>query len=124
MIWVGALQTKGQLSRLEPYKKDVRVVTVYTHTFVLGNEKGLADDREDPFYTATGATPEEAEAAAHMVYLRATACTHDMKRTSPTLLECSHCGVQQRTPMHVSHQPEAKAKQKKPARLFGLFRAS
>ena len=121
MIWAGALQTRGELRRIEPCRGDVRVVTVYTHMFVLGKKNGRADDREHPFYTATGATPEEAEAAAHAIYLRARECTHRMARTSPTLLTCALCGVQQRTPLTAMPQTDTKAGPKKPVRLFGLF---
>lgn len=99
MIWVGALQKTGSMTKLEPFKGDVRAVTLYTHTFVMGGKNGLADDREDPFYTACAPTPEEAEAQAYAVYLRASACAHRMKRLSPMLMECPVCGVQQRTPL-------------------------
>lgn len=105
MIWVGALQKTGSFTKLEPYKGDVRAVTVHTHTFVLGGKNGLADDREDLFYTAAAQTPEEAEAQAHAVYLRAVACPHQMKRQSPMLLECPRCGVQQRTPLAKAEVP-------------------
>lgn len=106
MIWVGALQKTGSLSRLEPFEKDVRAVTVFTHTFVMGGQDGLADDREDPFFTASAATPEEAEAQAHAVYLKAISCSHNMKRRVPMLLECTMCGVQQRTTL--AHPAPAK----------------
>lgn len=99
MIWPGALQKTGQLSRLEPNGKDIRPVTVYTHTFVMGGADGRADDREHPFYTAEGQTPQEAEEQARAVYLKAVACTHRMAKKQPMLLECRLCGVQQRTPL-------------------------
>lgn len=129
MIWVGAIQKTGSLSRLEPFGKDVRAVTVYTHTFVLGGQDGLADDREDPFFTASAATPGEAEAQAHAVYLKAISCSHDMKRKAPMLLECCLCGVQQRTALAhpvpvVTPSAAVKGKGKKPQRggLFGWLR--
>lgn len=87
------------MTKLEAYQGDVRAVTVYTHTFVMGGKNGLADDRENPFYTASAASPEQAKAQAHAVYLRAIACTHRMARKGPMLLECEVCGVQQRTPL-------------------------
>ena len=63
MKWAGASQRKGTLRRLEADGKDVRAVTLYTHTFVLF-EDGRADEQKQPFYTATAATPQEAEALA------------------------------------------------------------
>lgn len=102
MIWTGALQKTGTLSRLEQHGRDVRAVTVYTHTFVLGGEDGMADDRENPFFTASGTTPQEAEARAREVYLKAVGCSHRMKRKGPMLMECTACGVQQRTALAAS----------------------
>ena len=63
MKWTGASQRKGTLRRLEADGKDVRAVTLYTHTFVLF-EDGRADEQKQPFYTATAATPP-ATAANH-----------------------------------------------------------
>ncbi|WP_199698496.1 hypothetical protein [Deinococcus cavernae] len=124
MIWVGAIQRTGSLSRLEPYRGDVRPVTVYTHTFVMGGRDNLADDREDPFFTGTGSTPQEAEAQARAVYLKAISCTHRMTRKTPMLLECEMCGVQQRTPLTAqpaAAAPEAAVKAGKRSRRPGLL---
>lgn len=116
MIWVGALQKTGNLTKLEPFKGDVRAVTVYTHTFVMAGKNGLADDREDPFFTASGETPQEAEALARTVYLKAIACTHRMARRAPMLMECEVCGVQQRTALAKTAAVEATPAAKQPAR--------
>lgn len=102
----------------------------YTHMFVMAGANGRADDRVDPFFTAMGTTPEEAEAQAHMVYLRARRCKHQMQRKNPILLECSVCGVQQRTALMTNSSampntpkvPELQKPQPKPQRkLFGFI---
>lgn len=132
MLWANALQTTGEFVCLERYRGDVRRVLTYTHMFVMAGADGRADDRVDPFYTAMGATPEEAEAQAHMVYLRARRCKHQMQRKNPMLLECSVCGIQQRTSLltNSAAQPapeppavlKAQKPQPKPGRkLFGFL---
>lgn len=124
MIWHGALQSKGKHQRLEPHKGDVRVVVFYTHTFVLGEPNGRADDREHPFYTATADSPEIAEKQAYMVYLRSQKCTHDMQNKTPTLLECPRCGIQQRVPLAAQNETaetEDNALYKPIRRFLGLF---
>ncbi len=124
MNWPGALQKKATHSRLEPHGKDVRAVTVYTHMFVLGDRTGRADEREHPHYTATGATPEEAKAAAYEVYQRAVECAHTFGRKTPMLLECSACGVQKRTPLVKSElEKPAPAAQPRRKRFGFLSRA-
>lgn len=120
MHWPSALQKKATHSQLEQHGKDVRGVTLYTHMFVLADRSGRADEREHPHYTATAATPQEAEAAAYAVYQKAVACPHTFQRKSPTLLECPICGVQKRTPMTSSAQTPQKPKPQR--RLFGLIR--
>lgn len=124
MTWKGALQKTGTLGRLERNGKDVRAVTVYTHMFVLGDKNGLADEREHLHYTAEGATPKAAMEAARAVYEKALTCQHHLVKKSPTLLECRHCGIQQRTelmPNKVAELPQ-NTKPKSKRRFFGFFR--
>lgn len=131
MNWPGAVQKTGTLSRIETYKNDIRPVVLHTHTFVLKNADGRADERYDLFYTGLGATPEEAETTAEMVYLRSTACKHQMVRKNPTLLECRSCGIQQRilpgqaVPAAASDSA-VKEPERKPGKggLFGFLRKS
>lgn len=138
MNWPGTVQKTGTLSRLETYNNDIRPLVEYTHTFVLINEEGRADERQDLFYTALGSTPQEAAAAAEMVYMRAVGCHHQMVQKSPLLMECRSCGIQRRimpgkgttqrldvseesapkTPTKTDSKPQAGGK----GGLFGLFK--
>lgn len=93
MNWPGAFQKTGAIQVLRPHKGDIKAITLYTHMIVLGRGT-LSDEREDPFYTASGNTPEEAETAAYTVYLRAICCQHHWDAKAPMLLECSRCGIQ------------------------------
>lgn len=94
--WPGVIQKKGTLKRLEAFEDDIRPIVEYTHTVVFITPEGRADERQDLFYTALASTPEEAELAAQMVYLRAVECQHQMTKKSPRLMECVSCGIQQR----------------------------
>lgn len=124
MIWKGALQKTGTLSRLERKGKDVHAVTIYTHMFVLGDPNGRADEREHLHYTAEGATPKAAMEAAHAIYEKAISCHHQMVKKSPTLLECRRCGIQQRTELNAgkADASDQNKKRKPKRRFFGLFR--
>lgn len=101
MKWPGVSQRKGTLRRLEADGKDVKAVTLYTHTFVLF-EDGRADEQKQPFYTATADTPQEAEAQALAAYHRAQDCLHRMEAKGPALIECIHCGLQRRIALPAS----------------------
>lgn len=118
MKWYGAFQKKGTLSRLETHGKDIRAVTVYTHTFVLLGD-GRTDERDLLHYTASASTPQEAEGLAFAAYQTALGCAHRMTRKTPTLEECAACGVQRRVPLSASGTGTRKAKTER--RFLGLF---
>ncbi|MDO4244646.1 MAG: hypothetical protein Q4C89_01305 [Deinococcus sp.] len=118
MKWYGASQRRGTLSRLAPDGKDVKAVTLYTHTFFL-IEDGRSDEQKQPHYTAVGATPEEAEAMAFAVYQRAMDCNHAMQQKGPMLIECSHCGIQRRVLLPPA--PPVAVTRKAERRFFNLF---
>ena len=119
MKWQGASQRKGTLRRLEAAGKDVKAVTLYTHTFVLF-EDGRADEQKQPFYTAVAPTPQEAEALAFAVYQQAGDCLHRMVSKGPALIECVHCGLQRRVAMPSLPAPAPARKPER--RLFGFLR--
>lgn len=123
MKWTGASQRKGTLRRLEADGKDVRAVTLYTHTFVLF-EDGRANEQKQPFYTATAATPQDAEALALAAYQRAQDCLHRMSAKGLALIECVHCGLQRRAPLPTlpDSAPPQKRERKSERKLFGLLR--
>lgn len=120
MKWYGASQKKGTLNILETSGKgkDVRSVTLHTHTFtLLGDER--TDERDLLHYTASAPTPQEAEGLAFAAYQTALGCAHRMVRKAPTLEECASCGVQRRVPLAPSGAGGRKSKSER--RFFGLF---
>ncbi|SEJ92110.1 hypothetical protein SAMN04488058_1376 [Deinococcus reticulitermitis] len=120
MKWYGASQKKGTLNLLETSGKgkEVRPVTLYTHTFVLLGD-GRADERDLLHYTASASTPQEAEGLAFAAYQTALGCAHRMLRKAPTLEECAACGVQRRVPLASSGAGGRKSKAER--RFLGLF---
>lgn len=90
--WERAARERGKYQKLEVVGKDVRPVTIYTFTFYLSDGAAPMPNRH-PYYMATGATPEEAEQAAYVVYMRAVNCQHRFRKMAPHLQTCQLCGV-------------------------------
>lgn len=92
--WERAARKHGVYQKLEVVDKgkDVRPVSVHTFTFYLSDGQPPLPDRH-PYYTATGATPEEAEQAAYVVYMRAVNCQHRFVKVGPHLQKCQLCDV-------------------------------
>lgn len=125
--WPRVVQKKGTLKRIESYGDDIRPIVEYTHTFIFITPEGRADERQDLFYTALAPTPEEAETAAQMVYIRAVECQHEMVQIKPRLTECTQCGIQQRIMLRApvydltSPKPEEPKKPQKQSKGFFSF---
>lgn len=108
MKWSGVVQKTAEHQKLEPYREDVRAVTVYSHTFYVEKD-GKANERDSLYYTAVAKTPEDAERQAYAVYLRAVKCRHRLRRISPVMMACSCCGLQKRLTVAEERQQKEEA---------------
>ncbi len=123
--WETAARKHGVYQKLEVKGQDVRPVSIYTFTFFLSGGGPAMPDRH-PYYTATGSSPEEAERAAYVVYMRAVDCQHQFVTASLHSRKCKLCGVQldtlQGALLHAADMPtdeghsakESKPKESKP----------
>ncbi|GGQ95500.1 hypothetical protein [Deinococcus ruber] len=96
MDWYNVSRRRGTHQRLQSHGHDLRPVTEHTFTFIFSDGQ-LPDETRHPFYTAIADTASAAEEAAYTVYLRAQGCTHQFRRSTPSLLTCGLCSIHLRS---------------------------